>query len=230
MKRAHLLLVVLFTLSACEQTNTSINEEDTAAVAGDIQAKDAKNTEISLSTKGDLSKDSSDFLAEDKSGLSSWDFETAYKMCAEALSEYYKAIWNGSDIDLDTYIDNGNLKQYTRKKITSQYDLFLKNNLIHNRVTGVDIGAGKVEFIEGDSSFFYLKLDARVKKDVGNFAEPTEFLVQSLNGKLVIVDWYTSAKDSYDSTVRGENQAIDNPDIWKNREWANIREMEGDQQ
>lgn len=218
MKRAYLLLVVLFTLSACEQTNTSTNEDDTAVVAGDIHAKEATNTQIPTGTKGDLSNDASHFLAEDKSDLSTVDFEMAYQMCAQALSKYYKAIWNGTDIDLDTYIDNENLKQYTQKKITSQYDLFLKNKLTYNQVTDVDIGAGKVEYIEGDNSFFYFRLDARVKKDVGNFAEPTEFLVQRLNGKLVIVDWYTSGKDSYDSTMRGENQAINNPYIWKKRE------------
>lgn len=86
-------------------------------------------------------------------------------------------------------------------------------------MTSVDIGARQVEFVGDDKSFFYLKLDARVQKDVGSFAEPTEFLIQSLNEKLVIVDWYTSGKDSYDSTVRGENQIIDNPEIWNNSEW-----------
>ncbi|MHA7582266.1 hypothetical protein ACX12E_18040 [Paenibacillus vandeheii] len=209
MKRAYLFLLILFTLSACQQTNTSTNEDNTD-----------KNTEISPSTKGDLLKVSSEFLAQNESDLSAWDFETAYKMCSAALSEYYKAIWNGSDIDLDTYIANENLKQYTQKKVASQYDLFLKNKLTYNQVTNVDIGARQVDYVGGDKSFFYLKLDASVHKDIGNFAEPTEFLVQSLNGKLVIVDWYTNSKDSYDSTVRGENEAINNPDIWNNGEWV----------
>jgi hypothetical protein len=209
MKRAYLFLLILFTLSACQQTNTSTNEDNTA-----------KNTEILPNTKGDLLKVSSEFLAQNESDLSAWDFETAYKMCATALSEYYKAIWNGSDIDLDTYIANENLKQYTQKKVASQYDLFLKNKLTYNQVTSVDIGTRQVDYVGGDKSFFYLKLDASVHKDIGNFAEPTEFLVQSLNGKLVIVDWYTNSKDSYDSTVRGESEAINNPDIWNNGEWV----------
>lgn len=94
--------------------------------------------------------------------------------------------------------------------------MFLKNNLTHNLVTGVDVDAAEVKYVGEGKNFFYLKLDAQVKKDVGSFAEPTEFLVQSANGKLVIVDWYTNAKDSYDFTVRGENQTINNPDIWNN--------------
>ncbi|SEB23643.1 hypothetical protein [Paenibacillus sp. 276b] len=220
MKRAYLLLMIVLTLSACEQINTSTNEDNTAVVVGDTNGKDSKNTEISLSTKGDLSKVPTEFLAQNESDLSAGDSETAYKMCAEALSGYYKAIWNGSEIDLDTYIDNENLKQYTQKKVSSQYDLFLKNKFTYNQMTGVDIDARQVEYFGGDKSFFYLKLDARVHKDIGNFAEPTEFLVQNSNGKLVIVDWYTSSKDSYDSSVRGDTQTIDNPDIWNNSEWV----------
>lgn len=66
----------------------------------------------------------------------------------------------------------------------------------------------------------YLKLNARVKKGTGSFAEPTEFLVNNVDGRLVIADWYTHGKDSYDSTVRGMNQKIHNPDIWSNPEWV----------
>lgn len=207
MKRSYLLLVLLFTLSACDMANISKNEINTS--------------EISPSTKENLPKDSSNYLAENESELSVWDFDAAYKMCTKALTEYYKAIWNGSDIDLNTYIDNANLKQYMQKKITSQYELFLKNKLTNNLITGVDIGARKVEYAGGDNSYLYLKIDTRVNKDIGSYAEPTELLVQSLNGRLVIVDWYSSGKDSYDATVRGENQMINNPDIWNNRERVN---------
>ncbi|MFE4711595.1 hypothetical protein ACFRAM_12035 [Paenibacillus sp. NPDC056722] len=221
MKRAYLLLVILFTLSACEQANTNSSENNTAVVEEDINEKDAENTEVSPISKEDLSSDPSVSLAEDESDPSVWGFETAYKMCTEVLSEYYKAIWNGMDIDLDTYIDNENLKQYMHTKITSQYELFLKNKLTDNLVTGIDISVNQVEQVGGDKRFFYLKLDARVEKDVGSYAEATEFLVQVLNGRLVIVDWYTNRKDSYDAIVRGENQTINNPDIWNNSEWVN---------
>lgn len=221
MKRSYLLFVILLTLSACEQANTSDNDINDAPVSKEINVNNAKDGEVSPNTKGNSSKDSSHFLAEDESGLSALDTDTAYKMFTEALTEYYKAIWNGSDIELDRYIDNENLKQYTQKKISSQFNLFRKNNLTHNQVTGVDISAGKVEHVREGEDFFYFKLEANVRKDVGSFAEPTEFLVQNVNGKLVIVDWYTNTKDSYDSVVRGENQTIDNPDIWNGSEWAN---------
>nr|WP_186811632.1 hypothetical protein [Paenibacillus xylanexedens] len=43
-------------------------------------------------------------------------------------------------------------------------------------------------------------------------------MVQDLKGKVIIVDWYTSGKDSYDSIMRGESQVINNPAIWENSE------------
>ncbi|SEK78171.1 hypothetical protein SAMN05518856_104327 [Paenibacillus sp. OK003] len=81
----YLLFVVLITLSACEQTNTSTNEDKPTVAVGDIHAKDT-NTEISPSTRGGLSKNASDFVAEDKSELSAVDFETAYpNVCASSI-------------------------------------------------------------------------------------------------------------------------------------------------
>ncbi|WP_150269040.1 lipoprotein [Paenibacillus tepidiphilus] len=196
MNRVLLLLLLLLTLTACN------------------------NTESPPDTKENKLEDPSGFPAADEAGLSAWDFETAYTMCSEALSEYYKAVWNRAEMDLDAYVNNDNLKQYMNKKITFQYDQFLKNKLTDNLVTGVDIGVSHAEFAGGDHPYYYLKLDARVTKDVGSYAEPTEFLVQSLNGKLVIADWYTPAKDSYDSLTRGEQQTINNPEIWNDSEWV----------
>ncbi|WP_427181597.1 hypothetical protein [Paenibacillus sp. TC-CSREp1] len=223
MKRVYLLfiLVIVFTLSACQETdlNMGISEESTAVAAGDNHTENDEVSDSLLSEN--KSNDSSNFLTIEPNNLSTLDFEKAYKLCTEALSEYYKSIWNGIQMDVSKYIDNPNLKQFTEKKITSQYNLFRKNNLTSNQIKEIKIGAEKVDYVEGNNRFFYLKLNARITKDVGSYAEPTEFLVQNLNGKLVIADWYTSGKDSYDSTVRGENQNINNPYIWNEKEWVN---------
>ena len=50
--------------------------------------------------------------------------ETAYEMCVRVLTDYYKAVWNGTDIDLDVFIENDNLKQYIEKKVQSQHDKY----------------------------------------------------------------------------------------------------------
>ena len=60
----------------------------------------------------------------------------------------------------------------------------------------------------------------QINKSVGGYGEITEFLVRNVNGRLVIVDWYTGAKDSYDFIVRGENETINNPNIWSDSKWA----------
>lgn len=223
MKRVCLLLVLIIALSACNNAAGNTDEKNTPST--EVNVKEAKNTENSTITKENTLKSSLDFLAEDKNDLSVWDYKTAYELCERALSEYYKAIWNGTDINLDAFFDNKSLKQYMQKKVTSQHELFLKNKLTDNLVTDIDVGARKVELVSEDKPYFYLTLVTRVKKDVGSFAEPTEFLIHNLNGRLVIADWYTGGKDSYDSMVRGENQTIDNPDIWNNSEWVKKLEI-----
>lgn len=157
-------------------------------------------------------QNSPEYLAKNEGELSELDFETAYEMCVRALTDYFKAVWNGSDIELDTFIDNENLKQYTQKKIQSQYDVYAQFN---DKVQNVEIGAWEVEYTDDvDGGFLYLKLPVEINKTVGSRGEVTEFLVRNVNGKLVIVDWYTGTKDGYDFMVRGENLTIDNPNIW----------------
>ena len=198
MKHTYLvvLLITMWLTSACEQSDRSINKGKFGGSA----------TQTGTGTTNNPS-------------LSTLDTEKTYDLCVEALSGYYKAIWNGLKFDVSRYVDNPNLKQYTEKKIKSQYNLFRKNNLTYNQVREVKMDAEKVDIVEGEQNVYYLKLNARIIKDVGEYAESTEFLVQDLKGKVVIVDWYTSGKDSYDSMMRGENQVIDNPAFWRNSEW-----------
>lgn len=218
MTRLIMLFIALgLVLVGCSQDQTNGNNEHNTPVVSGVDR--AINTEITPST--DVSQNPPVYAAKNESELSDQDFETAYEMCVRALTEYYKAVWNGSDIDLDTFIDNDHLKQYTQKKIQSQYDVYIKNNLTDNLVQDIDIGAWEVEHIEDlDGGFLYLKLPVQINQTVGSYGEGTEFLVRNLNGKLVIVDWYTGAKDSYDFMVRGENQTIDNPNVWNDSEWV----------
>ena len=181
-----------------------------------------KNTPVvseDSSTEQHVVPDSPEYLAKNEGELSVEDSETAYEMCVRALTDYYKAVWNGSDIELDTFIDNDHLKQYTQKKIQSQYNLYA--NLTKNSVQNLEIGAWEVEYSDDvGGGFIYLHIPVAINQSIGGYGEATEFLVRNVNGKLVIVDWYTGAKDSYDFMVRGENQTIDNPTIWNDSEWV----------
>lgn len=204
--------------------STGVIDESTTrtpVVYGDNSADSTINTEITPNTEQKVLQDSPEYAAENEGELSKQDSKMAYEMCVRALTDYYKAVWNGSDIELNTFIDNENLKQYTQNKIQSQYDVYLRNNLTDNLVEDIEIGAWEVESTDDvDGGFLYLKLPVEIKKTVGSYGEVTEFLVRNVNGKLVIFDWYTGAKDSYDILVRGENLKIDNPNIWNDSEWV----------
>ncbi|MCM3711544.1 hypothetical protein [Sporosarcina luteola] len=159
-----------------------------------------------------------EFTPGNPTGVSEKDIETAYDMCVTALTDYYKAVWNGSAIDLDSFIENENLKQYINKKVQSEYDRYGGFN---DPVKDVEIGDWEAKNTEdANGGFLYLHVPVMVNKDVGSYGEATEFLVRNVNGKLVIVDWYTGGKDTYDFIVRGENETIDNPDTWNDQEWV----------
>ena len=55
-------------------------------------------------------------------------------------------------------------------------------------------------------------LSAINKYHGGGYGEGTEFLIRNVDGKLVIVDWYTGGKDTYDFMVRGDNVNVDDPE------------------
>ena len=212
-------IIIGILLVGCSQDKTNANnEKNTPVVSEDSRTDSAINTEITPSTEENVLQDSPGYVAKNEGELSIQDSETAYEMCARALTDYYKAVWNGSDIELDTFIDNQYLKHYTQKKIQSQYDLYGNFN---DKVQNIEIGSWEVEYTDDvDGGFLYLHLPVEIIKTVGSYGEGTEFLVRNVNGKLVIVDWYNGAKDSYDFMVRGENLTIDNPNIWNDSDWV----------
>ncbi|MFJ7826582.1 hypothetical protein [Psychrobacillus sp. NPDC096623] len=226
-----LTFCLLITLSGCsttmenkeseQNTDKLIDEEPETIVSKESIEVSALNKEITLNTERNVLQDPPEYVAKNKGGLSIQDSETAYEMCARVLTDYYKAVWNGSNIEMGAFIGNVNLEQYTQKKIQYQFDLYLTHNLTDNLVKSVDVGTFEVEYTDDVAGgFLYLKLPVEIKKTVGSYGEPTEFLVRNVNGKLVIVDWYTGTKDSYDFMVRGENLTIGNPNIWDDSEWA----------
>ncbi|MFS0864850.1 hypothetical protein [Fredinandcohnia sp. 179-A 10B2 NHS] len=208
---------MLFTLSSCIQDTTSTTNKDENSTPV-VTTDSAINTGITVSTEQNQSQNHYDYLAKNKGEISEVDFETAYEMCMGILNDYYKAVWNGSNLVLDTYIDNDNLKQYTQKKIQAQHDA---KGILNDNMQDIEIGDWEVDYTDDvNGGFLYLKLPVEIKKDVGSYGENNEFLVRNINGKLVIVDWYTDTKDSYDFLVRGENQTIDKPTIWNDLEWV----------
>ncbi|MCG7344930.1 hypothetical protein MHZ92_12350 [Sporosarcina sp. ACRSL] len=204
-------------LSIHGQSNLGVLSANSSKVVLEILTG---NTEITSGTEENVAQESHKYVAKKEGELSLQDSETAYEMCVRALTDYYKAVWNGSDIELDIFIENENLKQYTQKKIQSQ---FKKYGHLDGKVKDITISdTWEVEFTDdADGGFLYLHMPAVITKyHGGGYGEPTEFLVRNINGKLVIVDWYTGGKDTYDFMVRGENETITAPTIWNDSDWV----------
>ncbi|WP_339254384.1 hypothetical protein NSQ43_07445 [Sporosarcina sp. FSL W8-0480] len=159
------------------------------------------------------------YAAKNENEISMLDGETAYEMAVDALTDYYKAIWNGTDIDLDQYIGNENLKEYLQTKVQSE---FKKYGTLDSKVKQLDIGDWEVEFSEDEKGgYLYVAVSVAIQKHHGGgYGEGTEFFIRNIDGKLTIVDWYTGGKDTYDYLIRGYQQKIDDPDIWSNSEWV----------
>ena len=161
----------------------------------------------------------SEYAAKNEGELSTADIETAYEMCVRALTGYYKAVWNGTAIDLERFIVNENLKQYMEKKVQLQHE---KYGHFNDKVKNIEISdAWEAELTDdANGGFLYLHLPVAINKYQGGYGEGTEFLVRNVDGKLVIVDWYTGGKDTYDFMVRGDHVTVDDPEIWNDDEWV----------
>lgn len=223
MKHSVLLVALLFILSACEEpigkeeaTKLEVLDENKESEAVTLMKESNEENELQAPP---------DYISKKIDELSLEDSETAYALCMRALTDYYKAIWNGSEIDLGAFIQNENLKRYTETKINYHFDLFNKHNINDYPLEGV-VDNQEVDWVvkftdDNAGGYLYVNLPVEVKwDDQSGRGEATEFLVRNVNGKLVIVDWYTGGKDSYDFLVRGENEAVNNPEIWNNSEWA----------
>ena len=81
------------------------------------------------------------YLAANENELSELDYEKAYELCVRALTDYYYAIRNGMEIDLNIFINYENLKQYMQKKI--QYE-----NRGWSKVKTIEIGEWEIKYKE----------------------------------------------------------------------------------
>lgn len=159
------------------------------------------------------------YAATDENEISTLDAEKAFEMSVDALTDYYHAIWNGTDIDWDQYIGNENLKAYMETKVESEYK---KYGTLDSKVKRIEIGDWEVEYSDDEQGgYLYVEVPVAIQKhDGGGYGEATQLFIRNVDGKLAIVDWYTGGKDTYDYLVRGFTQTIDDPDIWNDSEWV----------
>ena len=159
------------------------------------------------------------YAAKDEDELSIEDAETAVELSVDALTDYYKAVWNGTEIDLDRYIGNENLKQFMETKLQTEYK---KYGTLDSKVKELEIGDWEAKFTEDENGgYLYVQVPVDIQKHYGGgYGEEIEFFIRNINGEMAIVDWYTGGKDTYDYLVRGYEQTIGNPAIWNDDEWV----------
>lgn len=141
-------------------------------------------------------------------GLTPMDFEGAYQLCQDAVSDYFADQANNN---FDKYIENSQLKAYI-----SQSAEWSKPNREINK-----IGLSNAEFHNDESTgnkwFFF-----HVFIEFADGGETVEIIVkESADSKyLVIADWYILSPLYMDDQTRSHQESISNPDIWEDLAFA----------
>lgn len=215
MKRIIVVTSLVILLSAC--TYTSPFELSTEDSCLNTFVTNENNSGVS-SIPQDTDHDKKGYFSVENDIITFWDYSTVFEMCYSALTQYYYASRNGTDIEMDLYVSNDNLKHFMEQKIDLEYSYSNDNRL--GALVEIQIGVSHIELI-AQKNMYYLMLVTKARSDYGGeFTEPTEFLVKTQNGNLYIVDWYTAGTGNYDIMIRGEFQNIDNPDIWNDFAWV----------
>jgi len=142
------------------------------------------------------------------------------EIAIEALGEYYSAIWNGEPMRLSNYITNKNLQNYMQTKINTLYSENVDHQITH--AVDIDVYDYTITLMEdGQGEYFIVELFADIISGTRSYGDETHMLLRKLNNQFVIVDWYNTAKDSYDFIVRGENENVFNASLWDDIDWVN---------
>lgn len=155
-----------------------------------------------------------DALKENSLGV--YDFENAYNMCVQAITEYQYCKVNKGKMDFSKYIENKDLIKYLETK--------LEVNKICPQHEVTNTGLMKFSIQEASSTKFskdrlFLKI-AYFTSETQNSgcSSVIDFIVENINGKLVIVEWYDTHKDGFDVTCRGFLDVEKEDIFWKNQQ------------
>lgn len=152
--------------------------------------------------------------------FSSIDFETVFDMSKDFFTDYYKAIKSGQNLNLDIYMDNASLKEYTDLKIAKGKT----DSDSYNVDEGLTLGINNIEW-QLEKNYVYLSLTAKLENNQGGgFAEGQQILIENKKGRLFIVDLHSNGVGNpsfLDDIARGYVDKINDVDIWENEEWAN---------
>jgi hypothetical protein len=151
-------------------------------------------------------------------GLAEGDKAGIVRLCDDALTAYYKASESGVPFQGERYFGDGKLCEYTQKKI----DTTARQRKEFSSLNAAGVGIEVTDLtIDEQAGLCRLTALCDIRLDYGGeYREGVDLLVQNRGGRLVIVDWYQTAKDSYDEITRGRSTQLGDPEVWNDVAWA----------
>ncbi|MDR2888301.1 MAG: hypothetical protein LBV33_00470 [Lachnospiraceae bacterium] len=147
-------------------------------------------------------------MSNGEEGMTPLDFESAYQLCNDAISDYFTAY---DENNFEQYFENDKLEEYIARSVEwgkpdrTIRRIGLSTSEFHNLETD-DIKwfffNAFVEFVDGG-----LTVEIIVKESADG-------------GSLVIADWYVLSKQYMDDQIRSHYDAVDDPDIWEDATFA----------
>lgn len=154
--------------------------------------------------------DKKEFEVDNLEELDYFDFEIVYDFCKSALTDLYYTYYCDENTNLDLYFSNNNLKKYMEYKID-----FTTSRVKRKTSMNYEIGLVDVNLID---NLYNVRLAYKLEGgDV--IVEGTEFIVSNEDGKLVIIDIYTTGASVYFDDIR-EAINIEKPFVWNDDEWV----------
>lgn len=204
MKKIIIFIAIIVILTGCN-TNYSSKKSNS------FNNTESSNTIPAINKDSNIKKE---FIAHKKgTTLDPYDFDEAYKMCIQAISEYQEARINKKEIDFSKYIENEKLITYLDKKLKSPNHYMNEGEV--NKIGLIEFEIQHSNDTKFDKDRMYLYMAWGNIKETSGFSTTVEFIVTNSNGKLVISEWYDNGKDTFDTSFRGDLEIKKNDLYWK---------------
>lgn len=160
----------------------------------------AENTETTKSAR--------EYRANKEHGFNMiYDYDNVLSVCNEALVTYVQAVKDNDEADFTPYIDNDNLLKYLKYRVENHPYSYTKECTIKPMVT-------EVKFCD---DYVLVTVLAGIMEEPDGFSLQGNnyFLVENVDGRLCISEWYWDHMDSPDVELRGEFSEENNLRYWE---------------
>lgn len=147
--------------------------------------------------------------------VSEEDFGEAYELCDSFMKDFLFTLHTQEEIDVRDYAVNPNFINYLNAIIA------IKQNKYGSRIKSIEAQESSVSpLLMEDTNCIYVPIAYDVTFTYGGMTDDgAVFLVQKVNGQLVIADMYYN--DSYYNDSFRENEEVThNPNVWNCGSWV----------